>query len=102
MIESNRALIGTILVSMFICNQQLQYGFPFCLAVDKIGRGAGVGDQWVKPGDWELGDHVNEVCCFDSKLEWLKVCWKFEDAFFCGLLQWCDFLIASLRPSLVY
>ena len=22
---------------------------------------------WVKPGDWELGDHVNEVCCFDFK-----------------------------------
>ena len=20
----------------------------------------GVGDQWVKPGDWELGDHVTE------------------------------------------
>ena len=27
-------------------------------AVDKTGRGAGVGDQWLKSGDWELGDHV--------------------------------------------
>ena len=50
-------------------------------AVGKTGRrvGAGVGDYWVKPGDWELGDHVNEVCCFDSKLEWVKVCSKVED-----------------------
>ena len=32
-------------------------------AVGKTGRGVGVGvgDYWVKPGDWELGDHVNEV-----------------------------------------
>ena len=22
----------------------------------------GVGDQWVKPRDWELGDHVTEFC----------------------------------------
>ena len=44
-------------------------------AVDKIRRG--VGDQWVKPGDWELGDHMNEICCFDSKLEWVMVCSKF-------------------------
>ena len=49
------------------------------------GVGMGAGDQWVKPGDWELGDQVNEVCCFDSKLEWVKVCLKFEDAW---LLQW--------------
>ena len=29
----------------------------------KTGRGgeAGVGDQWVKSGDWELGDHVTYV-----------------------------------------
>ena len=29
------------------------------LAVGKTGRGGGVGvgDQWVKLGDWELGDH---------------------------------------------
>ena len=28
--------------------------------MDKTGRGAGagVGDQWIKPGDWELGAHV--------------------------------------------
>ena len=28
------------------------------LVVGKIGRGAGVGvgDQWIKLGDWELGD----------------------------------------------
>ena len=33
-------------------------------AVGKTGRRAGVGavDQWVKPGDWELGDHMNELC----------------------------------------
>ena len=30
----------------------------------KTRRGAGVevGDQWVKPRDWELGDHVTEFC----------------------------------------
>ena len=29
----------------------------------KTGRvaGVGVGDQWVKPGDWELGDHMTEI-----------------------------------------
>ena len=43
------------------------------LAVGKTGRGGGVGDQWVKAGDWELGDHcVTELCCFDSKLKWVK------------------------------
>ena len=33
------------------------------MAVGKTGRrvGAGAGDQWVKPGDWELGDHVTEL-----------------------------------------
>ena len=38
-------------------------------AVGKTRRGAGtgVGGYWVQPEDWELGDHVNEVCCFDSK-----------------------------------
>ena len=55
------------------------------MAVGKTRRGVGAEDQWVKPGDWELGDHVNEVCCFDSKLEWVKVCSKFEDVW---LLQW--------------
>ena len=55
-----------------------------------------------KAGDWELGDHVNEVCCFfDSKVKvWVGS--KFEDAFFCGLLQWWDFLIASLKVSTEY
>ena len=67
------------------------------MAVGKIGRG--VGDQWVKPGDWELRDHMNKVCCFNSKSKWVKGCSKFEDAFFCGLLQWWDFLIASLKVS---
>ena len=48
--------------------------------VGKTGRGGGVGagDQWVKSGDWELGDHVNELRCFDSKLKWVKVCSKFH------------------------
>ena len=43
-------------------------------AVGKTGRGGGavVGDQLVKSGDWELGDHVTELCCFNSKLEWVK------------------------------
>ena len=39
-------------------------------AVGKTGRG--VGDQWVKSGDWELGNHVTEVFCFDSKLKHVK------------------------------
>ena len=32
------------------------------IAVGETGRGAEVrvGDQWVKAGDWELGDHVTE------------------------------------------
>ena len=38
----------------------------------KTGRGVGVGDQWTKPEDWELGVHVIELC-FD-RLEWVKVC----------------------------
>ena len=37
-------------------------------AVGKTGRGLGVGDQWVKSGDWELGDHVTTLC-FDYKLD---------------------------------
>ena len=40
--------------------------------MSKSGRGvaigAGAGDQWVKPGDWELGDHVTEHYYFNSKL----------------------------------
>ena len=24
------------------------------------------GDQWVKSGDWELEDHMIELCCFDE------------------------------------
>ena len=27
----------------------------------------GVEDQWLKPGDWELGDHMTELC-FNYKL----------------------------------
>ena len=38
----------------------------------------GVEDQWVKSGDWELGDHVIELCCFDFKLKRVKVCLKFD------------------------
>ena len=29
-------------------------------AVGKTGKGTG--DQWVKPGDCEMGDHVIELC----------------------------------------
>ena len=49
------------------------YKLKLCiqLAVGKTGRGAG--DQWVKSGDWELGDHVTELFCFDSNLKWVKV-----------------------------
>ena len=38
------------------------------IRMDKTGRGAGVGvgDQWIKPGDRELGDHdlsrARELC----------------------------------------
>ena len=44
-------------------------------AVGKTERGGGVEDQRVKSRDWELGDHI---CCFDSKLQWVKVCLKFD------------------------
>ena len=30
------------------------------MAMGKTGRGVGTGNQWVKPQDWELGDHVTE------------------------------------------
>ena len=45
------------------------------LAVGKTrsGGGAGVGDQWVKSVDWELGDHMIEFCYFDSKLKWFAL-----------------------------
>ena len=49
-----------------------------------------------KSGDWELGDNMIELCCFDSKLKWVKVCLKFDDVFFCRMLQWWDFLVAPL------
>ena len=55
----------------------------FSMAVGKTGRGAE--DQWVKPGEWELGDHVNKLC-FDSKLEWVKVCPMRSR--FLGMLPW--------------
>ena len=44
----------------------------------RTGRGGGAGDQWVKSGDRELGDHMIELCCFDSKLKWMKVRSKFD------------------------
>ena len=47
-------------------------------AVGKTGRGGGAGDQWVKSGDWELGDHMIELCFFNSKLKWVKISSKFD------------------------
>ena len=43
-----------------------------CSVITAVGKtrrgvGAGAGDHWIKLGDWELGDHVTELCCFDSK-----------------------------------
>ena len=48
-------------------------GLPFfgiVKVVGKTGRGVGVGagDQWVKPEEWELGDHMT-LLCFDYKLD---------------------------------
>ena len=39
------------------------------MAVGKTGKGeeVGAGDWWVKSGDWKLGYHMIELCCFDSK-----------------------------------
>ena len=36
------------------------------MALGKTGRGAGagVGDYWVKPRDWELGDHTGDCMNF--------------------------------------
>ena len=47
--------------------------------MDKTGRGVGVGvgDQWVKLGDWELRDHMTELD-FDWMGESLL---KFKDVF---------------------
>jgi len=28
------------------------------MGMDKTGRGGGVRDRWIKPGDWGLGDLV--------------------------------------------
>ena len=47
-------------------------------AVGKSGRGVGAGDRWLKSGDWELGNHIIELRCFDFKLKWVKVCSKFD------------------------
>ena len=59
------------------------------LAVGKIGRGggSGVGDQWVKYGDWELVDHVISIRCFHCKLNWMEVCSKFDGSYFLWMLQ---------------
>ena len=58
----------------------------------------GEGDQWVKPGNWELGDHVTELC-FDSKLEWVKVCSSLRIRLqFLGMFQWWDFLSEIVNP----
>ena len=69
--------------------------FTYSTVVGKIRRGAGVGmgDQWVKPGDWELGDHVTDLC-FNYKLG--ESLLEFENGFsFSRCLQWWDFLIVS-------
>ena len=50
------------------------------------GSGSGNGRSVGKTGEWELEDHVNGVCCFNSKLEGACMCLKFDD-FFCGMLQ---------------
>ena len=38
--------------------------------MDKTGRGAGagMGDRWIKPGDWELGDIIDTIP-YDTGLE---------------------------------
>ena len=64
--------------------------------------GSGSGRLLSKTGRLGSGRSRDKVCCFDSKLEWLKVCLKFEDDFFCGLLQWWDFLIVSLKVNTEY
>ena len=54
----------------FTISHRLRKSGIHALAVGKTGRGAGVGvgDQWVKPGDRELGDHVTKLC-FHYKLD---------------------------------
>ena len=53
----------------------------------KTGREAGVGDQWIKPGDWELGDHVTVKFCLSLRIR--SVSWdvgvvELSDCFFTG------------------
>ena len=33
---------------------------------------------WPRETNWELVDHVIELCCFDFKLKWVKVGLKFD------------------------
>ena len=54
----------------------------------------GVGDQWVKLGDWELRDHILNLIL----IEWAKVCSSLRMRLqFLWMLQLWDFLIASLQ-----
>ena len=62
---------GTLKIMADLCLVNHCYA-THCSVITAVGKtrrgvGAGVVDHWVKPGDWELGDHVTELCCFDSK-----------------------------------
>ena len=60
-------LFPTHVVSLLL---SASFNTIFATLVGKTGRGGGVGvgDKWVKSGDWELGDYVTELC-FDYKLD---------------------------------
>ena len=58
-----------IMADLRLVNHRYATHCSVITAVGKTRRGVGAGvvDHWVKLGDWELGDHVTELCCFDSK-----------------------------------
>ena len=48
--------------------------------MDKTGRGGGVGagDQWIKPGDWELGDIIMCLIPCDRSVSMVSVTFKYR------------------------
>ena len=44
----------------------------------KTGRGAGAGDQWIKPGDRELGDPVTCFIPCERSVSMVSVTFKYR------------------------
>ena len=55
--------------------------------VGKTRRGVGVGDQWVKAGDWNLEDHLTELFLIHIRMGEGLLKFAENDVFY-RLLQW--------------